>query len=83
MKRRPTKHVDVAPAFTAPDRLLTTAHAAEYLDVQPQTMRTWRLAGVGPEWINTPPVQKGSKRGFIRYRLSDLEAWAGTQRKVA
>ena len=51
------------------DRLLPTPQAAEFLGVSPRSMETWRWKGGGP-----PYLVLGTK--MIRYRVSDLLAWA-------
>jgi len=50
--------------------LLSTKRAAEMLDLQPQTLRIWRLKGIGPRY-----VRYGGPRGRVTYRESDIEAW--------
>lgn len=47
--------------------LLTHPETAEYLRIEEQTLRKWRLHGSGP-----PFVRVGKR---IRYRQADLEAW--------
>jgi hypothetical protein len=59
-----------------PPALLTTADAASYLDLRPQTLRAWRVKGGGP-----PYVRFGAKgRGTVAYKVSDLEAWVMERR---
>jgi predicted DNA-binding transcriptional regulator AlpA len=54
-----------------PPSLLTTAQAAAYLGLRPQTLRKRRLTGDGP-----PYVRLGDgPRARVAYRLADLEAW--------
>lgn len=53
------------------ETILPTAEAAEYLSRQSQTLRKWRLSGVGPRYIR---MGRGL-RARVGYRLSDLEAW--------
>lgn len=56
-------------AKTAPAvRHLTITQLAERLGIEPGTLRVWRMNGRGPAYI-----QDGE--GFIRYRLTDIEAW--------
>lgn len=52
--------------ITPPTTMLTTAEAAEYLGVQPQTLAIWRSSGR----YELPFVKVGR---CIRYRLADLE----------
>jgi hypothetical protein len=48
-------------------RLLTEGEAAEYLNVPPRTLSTWRQRGGGPRFARL--------RRNIRYRLFDLDAF--------
>jgi predicted DNA-binding transcriptional regulator AlpA len=50
--------------------LIPTAEAAEMLGLQPQTLRKWRVKGVGP-----PYVRFGGPSGRVAYRRSEIEAW--------
>lgn len=54
--------------------LLTTAEAAELLNLKPQTLRVWRSAKPkqGPDFVK---LGKGPG-ARIRYRIEDLMAWA-------
>ena len=55
----------------AAQTVLTTREAARFLGRQPQTLRKWRVTGVGPRYIrmgNGPFARAG-------YRLADLQAW--------
>lgn len=47
---------------------MTTAEAAEYLDVKPGTLEKWRYLEKGPRYYKI-----GGKR--VRYRKSDLDAF--------
>ena len=51
--------------------LLSNRLAAEFLGVQPATLKTWRWRGVGPQFIKLGN-QPGSR---VAYRRSDLIAW--------
>ena len=51
------------------DRFLHTQDAAKFLGLAPITLAKWRRAGEGPECCRC-----GARA--IRYRLSDLIAWA-------
>lgn len=64
-----------------PPSLLSTAQAAEYLGMQPQTLRKWRVTGDGPPYIRLGD----SPRARVAYRLKDLDAWlaARTWRSTA
>lgn len=48
--------------------LLKPREAADYLKVQPGTLKTWRWSGKGPRFIRV-----GNRS--IRYRMEDLEAF--------
>lgn len=52
------------------DPLLTLSRAAEYLSIPASTLLTWRsrYPGRGPRAVKVG--------GLLRYRLSDLDAWA-------
>lgn len=51
-----------------PDRLLTTAQAAERLGLAEQTLANWRVARKGPAYVRI-----GGRT--IRYRASALDAY--------
>jgi predicted DNA-binding transcriptional regulator AlpA len=48
--------------------LIDTIEAAKVLNLAPNTLRIWRVKGIGPEF-----VRLGSRT--IRYRREDLAAW--------
>ncbi len=50
------------------ERLLTAEELAEMFRVRVETVHQWRYRGYGPRAIK-------SGRRFLRYRLSDVEAW--------
>lgn len=52
------------------DELLKGPDAARYLKLEPQTLRSWRVAGRGPRFIRIG-------RTRVLYRLSDIERWLG------
>ena len=54
--------------MTARQELLTTAEAADYLDLSPSTLAHWRRTGCGPRFY------KFSSRAF-RYDLDELVEW--------
>lgn len=54
-------------------RLLTTRQAAEYLSLQPQTLRDWRANGRGPKSIKV--------EGAVRYRAVDLAVFVEQRSK--
>ena len=51
---------------------LMESEAAEYLRYNPDHFRHLRYAGRGPRFHRNPA-------GGIRYRLVDLDAWAGSE----
>jgi len=61
-----------------PPALLSTADAASYLGLKPQTLRLWRTRGGGP-----PYIRYGAKgRGTVFYKVADLEAWVNERRWI-
>ena len=58
------------------ERLLTTVEAAEFLRLQPQTIRAWRHYKVADQ---PRPIRLG--RRAIRYEASELEAWLQRRRQ--
>lgn len=56
-------------------RLLNTAKAAAYLDVEPGTLENWRYKGQGP-----PCLHLGKS---VRYDLKDLDNWIDEKKGVA
>ena len=59
-----------------PPALLSTADAANYLGLRPQTLRAWRFKGGGP-----PYIRFGAKaRGTVAYKISDLDIWVNQRR---
>ena len=53
----------------AREPLLRQKEAARILNVSPRTLEAWRYRGGGPVYIAMTPRS-------VRYRVSDLEAWA-------
>lgn len=51
------------PSIPQPPRLLSTKAAAQLLGVSPATLRSWRLRGQGPAWIDLGP----SPGDMVRY----------------
>ncbi|MCP4318477.1 MAG: helix-turn-helix domain-containing protein [Hyphomicrobiales bacterium] len=58
--------MNIAPN-TLPGALLTEVQAADFLNVSPRTLQTWRLRGGGPTF-----VKMGKS---VRYRAVDLDAF--------
>lgn len=54
--------------------LLTAKEAAAYLRVTVRTLRNWHNEGIGPK--RTPVGKNG-----VRYRRTDLEAYATTEKQ--
>ncbi len=50
--------------------LLTTAQAAELLNLKQQTLRKWRYHGKGPKYLRF-----GGLKSKAYYRKSDIDAW--------
>ena len=50
------------------NRLVDDKAAADYLDMKPSTLRSWRCRGVGPVYIKLGC----GKRSAVRYDLRDL-----------
>lgn len=67
--------MNTAPAIPprAPEPILTPQDLADRLGVSIRTVRNWRARG-------TDPVAT-KLGGFIRYRLSDVEAWEEAHRE--
>lgn len=60
---------------TESSRPYSEADAAEYLGLQPQTLRLWRSQRRGPAYIKL-----GTGRfARVRYRVQDLDAWLAGQ----
>lgn len=59
-------------AASATDAWLTRPQLAERLQISVKTAAQWASAGKGPKC-----ARLGG--GFVRYRLSDVEAWEATQ----
>ncbi|WCS17529.1 helix-turn-helix domain-containing protein [Mycobacterium marinum] len=57
---------------TSEDYWLTRPEVGERLKVSPKTLAQWASAGKGPKYARIGG-------GFVRYRLSDVEAWEATQ----
>lgn len=47
------------------DRWLSTSEAAEYLSLTPDTLKTYRRLGIGPQYTTL-------RNRVYRYRLSDM-----------
>ena len=55
------------PADPFPERLLTVAEAAAFLDKRPQTLAIWRMKRRGPAFVRLGRA--------VHYRLADLRAF--------
>ncbi|MGG7653551.1 helix-turn-helix domain-containing protein [Kocuria rosea] len=51
---------------------LTPQEAADYLEFSEKSMRNWRSAGVGPDYIKVS--------GRVRYVVADLDRWLESHR---
>ena len=57
------------------DTYLSSPEVARKLGLQPQTLRKWRLQGLGPQYIRL-----GSHpRGRVLYRVADVERWTAAR----
>ena len=54
---------------------LNTRQAAEYLGLQPSTLRAWRLRGTGPRYARLGR----SPRARCAYRIADVEEWLSSR----
>ena len=54
------------------DKFLDTRRAADFLGLSPRTLQTYRSTGAGPDFHRFG--------GVVRYRRSDLDAWATVRR---
>lgn len=50
---------------------LTTAQLAKRWDIDPVTLRNWRMRNMGPPYFR--PSGKGL--GHVRYKVEDIEKW--------
>ena len=55
--------------------VLSGPETAALLGVKEQTLRAWRVAGKGPEYIRF-----GGPRGRVRYAREDVDAWLAGQK---
>jgi predicted DNA-binding transcriptional regulator AlpA len=55
--------------------LLKSTEVAEYLRVTPETVHRWSRATIDPL-----PVLRYGQRGFMRYRMSEVEQWLERRR---
>lgn len=53
--------------------LLTEREAADFLAMEPGTLRVWRYTHSGPPWLKLAT-------GAVRYNQADLVAWAFERR---
>ncbi|MEA5034214.1 helix-turn-helix domain-containing protein [Cloacibacillus evryensis] len=60
-------------AEARPPRLVTEKEAGAYLGVSPGTLRSWREAGKGPDFLYLE-----GKGTIIRYDIKDLDTYADT-----
>ena len=56
------------------DKLNSTEEAAEQIRLRPQTLRSYRSKGGGPDFIKLAPNR-------VAYRTSDLEKWVESRRR--
>lgn len=58
------------PTPSSLESLLTEREAAAFLKLSPNTLSVWRSQGYGPPYLKLG-------RRTVRYRMTDLAAWAG------
>lgn len=66
-----TETTHAAPDSMYPRQLMTSAEAADYLNVSEGTMRNWRSAQIGPNYVTI-----GQR---VRYLPQEIEAWVKEQ----
>jgi len=77
MATRKTKTTTAAAASAAAvPLLLTAAQTADLLGRSTETLKSWRRAGLGPDYVTSP----GGR--LIGYRPADIDAWLGAQTVV-
>lgn len=74
MAERGQGWVDARPLAHDLDDLLTVEEAAEFSQVRPRTITTWRLE-------RTPPLPARHTPDGIRIRFGDLVAWQAGRRR--
>ena len=55
-------------------RVMTEKEAAEYMRFSPNTLRQWRVEGIGPRYVKS--------QGSIRYRRDDIDDWLARNSKL-
>ena len=63
--------MNVPIAQQPPKAVMTETQAAEYLQLSPRTLQSWRVSGDGPRFF------KAGRN--VRYRLTELESWIEAQ----
>lgn len=61
----------ISGAVKLPEPLMTTAQAAQYLNVGKSTLEQYRVHGDGPLYVKIS--------ASVRYRRSDLDAWVAAR----
>ena len=61
--------------MTTQQHLMTTDEAAEFPDIHPATLATWRSEGRGPRYL------KVGERN-VRYQQEELERWLKAQERT-
>jgi predicted DNA-binding transcriptional regulator AlpA len=72
---RRAERLTTAPA-PDPDRYMTRAQLAEWLEVSPATLAIWDVKGHGPKITRLAP-------GSVRYRVGDVQSWLQERAKAA
>lgn len=59
--------METGPSKGLPEKLLTRAEVAAWLQVSPKTLANWSSSGVGPRPLKL--------HGFVRYERATVHAW--------
>lgn len=69
--------VEENPNQPSSDQYLDTTAAAALLGFSPRALEAWRVRGGGPAYL-----KMGGRRS-VRYKLSELMAWAESDRRTS
>jgi predicted DNA-binding transcriptional regulator AlpA len=58
--------------LTPSSQLLSTAQVSDLLNLQPATLKKWRMLGIGPKYVRVG-------RRAIRYRLADVKKFVSAR----
>ena len=62
--------------MTDSQKLVTTAAAADRLNISPRTLERWRIVGGGPPFRKLGPQ-------IVRYDVAELDEWYAGSRRVS